>query len=393
MSSNKDPYFRTDTHHAMIDRKTKLRVAHLIYSEKVGGSETVAANICSRLDRDRFDPMVLFYFKSQGSMPRILERLGVPCAGFGMTRSLFLLRPFLVARLLKRLKIDMLHVHHVRLYLRVASGARLARLKGIIVTEHAKFSISRSPRLQEGCRKTARSVDFFTVVSNNLKQYFVETLRVPESRIKVVPNGIDTRRFQPCTQRGELAALLPQGIRDDKDKKIIITVGRFAEAKDHFTLLAAVRQLARHRQDFHLVMIGDGELHSAVEQRIKELELESYITTPGSRSDVDSLMPGADLFVLSSKREGLPMVVMEAMACGLPVVATKVGGIPEVVHHGENGALVPPGKPEQLAAALDSFLEDPQKAADMGHAARNLIAERYDLDVIAARYAALYSSL
>ncbi len=368
---------------------TKRRIAHLIYSQKVGGSETVAANICSHLDRNCFDPMVLFFYKSHGSMPDILSHLGVPYHGFNICRKNILFRPFLIASLLNRLKIDILHVHHVPLYKGVANGVRFSKVKGVIVTEHAKFSISKSLQLQAACKNTAQAVKFFTVVSENLKKYFVEQLDIPSKSIRVINNGIDTKRFSPNGERKKFAEIIPL----KNSKKIVINVGRFAEAKDHLTLLSAVHKVLQKRDDLHLVLVGDGELRSAIEMKIDELGLGNHVSLLGSRSDVDKLMPSADIFVLSSKREGLPMVLMEAMSSGLPVVATDVGGIAELVHNNVNGALVPPQNADSLAEAINTILEHPNKALQMGKSARNLIINRYSLDKISESYAALYNSI
>ncbi len=371
---------------------TRIRVAHLIYSEKVGGSETVAANVCSRLDRHRFDPMLLFFYKSRGSMPQILSRLGVAHDGLNITRSSLVVRPFLVAAHLNRLRIDILHVHHVHLYRRVARGVRLSRVRGVVVTEHAKFSISRSASLQGWSRKTARRANIFTVVSNNLKNYFVEELDIPEQLIRVIYNGIDTERFVPRRGRGKLTDILAPA-NSGKDIRIMISVGRLAEAKDHLTMLNALKMLRKQRNDFHLVLIGDGELRSTIGRQIRSLELSDNVTVAGSRSDVDDLMPAGDLFVLSSKREGLPMVIMEAMASGLPVVATAVGAVPEIIRDGENGLLVPPGDPRRLAAAINTLLDNRSRAVEMGHAGRRFIVGNHSLEAIAAQYAALYSAI
>ncbi len=365
----------------------KRRIAHLIYSQKVGGSEIVAANICSRLDRNIFDPMVLFFYKSQGSMPDILSLLGVPCRGFNICRWNILFKSFLIASLLNRLKVDILHVHHVPLFKGVANGVRLSRVKGVVVTEHANFSISKNPKLQSACRKIAGSVDFFTVVSDNLKKYFVEELNIPEQYIRVIGNGIDTERFTLEKPKGKLLEI--QALY--KKKKILLNVGRFAEAKDHITLLSAVKKVVQKRDDLALVLVGDGELRPVIEQKIRELDLGNHVCLLGSRSDVDQLMADADIFVLSSKREGLPMVVMEAMASGLPVVATNVGGISEVVRDDINGTLVPPQNADLLAEAITNILEHPQKADDMGKSARKLIVDHYSLDKITDSYAALYN--
>ncbi|MEN8136797.1 MAG: glycosyltransferase [Thermodesulfobacteriota bacterium] len=365
------------------------RIAHLIYSRKIGGSEMVAAHVCSNLDRNRFDPMVLFMYRSSGAMPEVLSRLGVPCHGFEMTRFSFLLRPFIVARVLSRLRIDILHVHHIPLYKRVSLGVKFSRVKGVVFTEHAKYSISRSEKLQEACRRAAGQVKFFTTVSEDLKKYFVSELDIPDHTIQVILNGVDTKRFTPVKEKTELRKILSPSCTG----KILITVGRLTEAKDQVTLLRAVKLLVGKGIDLCLVLVGDGELRKLIEGTIRELDLGKHVYLLGNRTDVDNLLPHADLFVLSSRREGLPMVLLEAMSCRLPVVSTSVGGIPEVIRDGVNAFLVAPEDPEDLAQKIETMLAKPEMAEDIGTSNREMVAAEYSMAKTAEQYSQLYEQI
>ncbi|MBU0681019.1 MAG: glycosyltransferase [Proteobacteria bacterium] len=365
------------------------RVAHLIYSPQIGGSEMVAAHVCNNLDRSRFEPMVLFMYRSSGAMPEVLSRLGVPCHSFDMTRLSFLLRPFIVARILNKLQVDVLHVHHIPLYRRVAQGVRLSRVKGVVFTEHAKFSISRTPSLQEACRRAARQVAHFTTVSEDLKNYFVTQLDIPASAIQVILNGVDIKRFRPVNREKVGQKILPSS----GGGKIMISVGRLTEAKDQVTLLRAMKLLMQKQINLSLVLVGEGELRPLLEKTIRELDLQKAVFLLGNRTDVDALLPHADLFVLSSRREGLPMVLLEAMACQLPVVSTSVGGIPEVVQDGVNGLLVDPENPEALAAKIAVLLTQPDMASKMGAANRQKVVAEYSMAQTAERYGQLYEQV
>jgi len=365
------------------------RVAHLIYSKKIGGSEMVAANVCSNLERERFDPMVLFMYKSDGAMPEVLSSLGVSYSGFELSRFSSLFRPLIVASVLNRLKIDILHVHHIPLYMKVALGARLSRVKGVVFTEHAKFSISRSVTLQDGCRRVAREADYFTTVSDNLKQYFVEELGMQQSAIEVVLNGVDVQRFKPDNAKGNLQKMLPAFTQG----KMLISVGRLSEAKDQETLLLAMKKLANDGVDVSLALVGEGELRGNLERSIEQLGLEQRVFLLGNRTDVHELLPDAAMFVLSSRREGLPMVLLEAMASGLPVVSSRVGGIPEVVKEGENGFLVPPENPDLLAEKIVLMLNQQEQARAMGAANRTMVVSRYSMKKTADRYAQFYENI
>lgn len=367
----------------------KIRVAHLIYSKDVGGSEIVAGNVCSCLDRLLFEPLVLFMQKSNGRMPEILENLHVPSKCLNMRWRSIPFEAYYLAYVLNRLKVDILHVHHIPLYLRIAKAVRLSRVKGVIFTEHAKYSIEQSERLQEGCRTAAQQVNSFTTVSSDLKDYFVRDLKIPESSVQVVLNGVDTNRFNPKNKSSLLRSMLP----DDFSGKILIHVGRLAEAKDHKTLLAAMKQIVENGQDVFLFLVGDGELRLTIEQQVAELGLKKCVKMLGMRSDVDKLLFEADVFVMSSKREGLPMVLMEAMSCGLPVISTDVGGISEIVRDQVSGLLVEPGRPACLAKAIEQLLGRSDVGALLGKKARKIIVEKYSLEATAKNYVQLYDQI
>ena len=219
----------------------RLRVAHLIYSPAVGGSEMIAANICNQLDRSMFDPIVLFMYPGSGPIPEILKARNIPTYHINQTRIKRLLGPFLSIIALARLKIDILHVHHIPNWLHIWRAARLAKIPVVILTEHAKYSISRSNKLQEACRWAAGLADCFTAVSEDLKNYFLKEIGIPEKSIMVIPNGIDTTRFTPGPRNEALLDLLPEGFGE----KILISVGRLTEAKDQFTLLSAIEILKK----------------------------------------------------------------------------------------------------------------------------------------------------
>lgn len=366
-----------------------LRVAHLIYSPAVGGSEMIAANICGQLDRSLFDPLVLFMYQGPGPIPEILRSRNIPTYHINQTRIKRLLGPFFSVNALARLRIDILHVHHVPNWLHIWRRARLAKIPVVVLTEHAKYSISRSNKLQEACRRAARLADCFTAVSEDLKNYFVKEIDIPAKSIMVIPNGIDTTRFTPGPRNGALLDLLPEGF----GRKILISVGRLAEAKDQLTLLSAIEILKKQGRNIYLILIGDGEMRKPLETEIVNKKLTDCVNLVGSRSDIDQLLPGADVFILSSKREGFPMSILEAMAAGLPVIATKVGGIPEVIQDGQNGILVPPQDPVSLANAICRVLDDSEYAGNLGQEARLTIEKNYSLKTITDAYTKLYLSL
>jgi glycosyltransferase involved in cell wall biosynthesis len=166
-----------------------------------------------------------------------------------------------------------------------------------------------------------------------------------------------------------------------------------AEAKDQFTLLSAIELMKKQGRNIYLILIGDGEMRRPLETEITRKSLTDCVHLAGSRSDIDQILPGADAFVLSSKREGLPMSILEAMSAGLPVIATNVGGIPEVIRDGENGILVPSQDPDSLAGAICKVLDDSNYARELGKKARETIESKYSLTTVTEAYSRIYLSL
>ena len=169
-----------------------------------------------------------------------------------------------------------------------------------------------------------------------------------------------------------------------------MTVGRLQAPKDPITLVRALAELGATGRG------GDRRRRprpAAVESEVRRLGLESVVRLAGERDDVGELLAGADLFVLSSRSEGLPLSILEAMAAGLPVVASSVGGVPELVVEGETGLLVPPGDPHALAAAMERLLDDPALRRRLGAAGRTRVSEHFDLAVARRAHLDLYRAL
>jgi glycosyltransferase involved in cell wall biosynthesis len=205
----------------------------------------------------------------------------------------------------------------------------------------------------------------------------------------LIPNGIPTDEYAPDPNRRrrwrERHGLEPEAI-------VLTHVGRFAPPKNHALLIEAFAQLRTHTP-LYLLLVGGGELEDAVRQQVVELGLQDRVRFLGVRADVPAILNASDLFVLSSRWEGNPLSVMEAMAAGLPVVSTAVGGVPELVREGETGLLVPSGDAAALARALQALVDDPARREAMGKAARQHAITHFDIRHTVRQYETLYERL
>ena len=322
-----------------------------------------------------------------GAMGLEAQRAGIPTESLDLQRSLGIVpRFFRLVRMLRAWRPDVLHSHMVHANLMARAARALAPVPALVSTIH---SINDGGALRMAAyRLTSGLVDRFTIVSRLAAQRYVAIGAVPETRLQIVPNTVDTARFRRLPQaRGAIRQELGVG-----DGFLWLAVGRFEPAKDYPTMIAAFARLAAERPDSQLVLVGEGSLKSEVERLVRQGGLAGRVRLLGVRRDVPELLSAADGYVLSSAWEGMPVAVLEASAVGLPIVATSVGGVPEVVEDGTTGLLVPPGNPAALADAmirLESL--SPEGRAAMGRRGRTLVEERYGIERVMQMWERLYS--
>ena len=204
-------------------------------------------------------------------------------------------------------------------------------------------------------------------------------------KVDVIPNGIPAPEAISLQARNQIR----HDIAGDETRSIIITVGRFSTAKAYEDMIEAFDLLRQKDQKPLLLMVGKGSTVDSVKAKINSLRLDQSVILAGERHDVPQLLASSDVYASSSHREGLPLAVLEAMMAGLPIVATSVGDIPNVVTE-DTGVIVPPRNPAMLAAALEKLLGDPQRMLAMGKAARKRALTEYSVDVWMRRHVALY---
>jgi glycosyltransferase involved in cell wall biosynthesis len=351
-----------------------LRVVHVTLGLEVGGQEKLLVELARHADRRR----VALHFVSLGTRGVLagdIEACGWPVTALGAPDGL---RPGLVprlARLFREARADVIHTHDDRPNIYGAPAAKLAGAR-VVHTRHSQGSrLSRRQALLVAA--VARCTDRFVCISRDSAARAVRA-GVPQSRVRTIWNGIDLSRFGP-------SGPCPQGPA--------VIVARLAPEKDVSTLLRAAALAARSRPDFRLEIAGDGPCRPELERLAGELGLAESVRFLGAVRDVPALLGRARLFVLSSLTEGISLTLLEAMARGLPVVATHVGGNVEVVAEGQTGLLVPPREPERLAGALLGLWGDVEAGARLGWAGRQRAERYFDVRRMVAEYEALYASL
>jgi len=235
-------------------------------------------------------------------------------------------------------------------------------------------------------RLLAPFIDTHVAVSTHLQRWLLECVRVRPEKVRVVRNGVDAIRFQPLPERDRARAQHGYGAAD----LVFGAVGRLTPVKDHPSLLEAFQSVSTRHPHSRLILVGDGEERSTLEEQVRRRGIADRVRLVGHRDDVAQWLGIMDVFVHSSLMEGMSNAVLEAMAVGLPVVATAVGGTPEIVEHGVTGLLVPPATPDALAGAMVSYCENDHVRAAHGAAGRERAEKHFPVMQMVEGYVDVY---
>ncbi len=353
-----------------------------------GGAEQLLLSTLRHIDRDRFDVEVAYVLPHKDALVPPIQATGtqVHCLGRGGRAGRA--GPAWVLRLRRLLREGHFDVVHTQMPLS-AAVCRLVAARGttLVHTEHNVWDRHRLASRWANALTYPRSARTLAV-SDSVGRSIRRPRLLPGSwpPVEVLRQGIDLGAV-PTGADARAAARDELGL--DHHAPVVGTVGNFTAKKDHETMLAAVAAMADRLPGLRLVLVGTGPLEDQLRRRAVDLGLGGVALFPGSRGDVMELLPAFDLFCLSSRFEGLPIALLEAMASGVPCVATAVGGVPEVLTHGVDGVLAPAGDPGALADALARVLEDAAMARDLGAAGRRT-ASGFDIAVAAGRLQEIY---
>ncbi len=364
----------------------RIRVLFVVGNFVAGGAERHLVELWKRIDRDRFE-VVIACFRREGAFLAEVESLGWPVHDLRIGRRIYdssgiagLVR---LVHLVRDVRPDVVHGYLFGPNLFAVIAGRLAGVAGVVVAKR-NVDAFETPRQVRVSRVAHRLATHVTAVSEAAADSVV-ALGVPRARITVIPNGVDAARFDPPAP----AEAARRALGADSTP-LVGSVGCLAARKDYGTLLEALGLLAGRGLAFRAALVGDGPERGALEARAAALGLADRVRFLGERTDVDRLLPGMDVFVLSSREEGIPNALLEAMAAGRACVATAVGGTPEVLHDGETGWLVPPGAPGALADALEQALTQPGEARRRSEAACRAAREEMSIEAMARRHEEFY---
>jgi glycosyltransferase involved in cell wall biosynthesis len=360
---------------------------------RAGGAERLALEIATRLDSSRFrSSLCATRFDAtrepnddEGAALARLRDAGASLLALGRTRPAELRQWRPLAAYLRSEHVDVVHAH---MFGSNVWGTIIGRLVGVpvVIAHEHTWSFQGAPLRRLLDRELiGRFSDAFVSVSREDRRKMIEIEGIPAERIRFIANGITPEAPTPGRDlRAELGL---------DSEPVIGAVGALRAQKAYDVLIRAVADLRAGYPGLRVLIVGDGSEEARLRASIAELGLQETVLLLGRRLDVADVLAALDVAVCSSRFEGSPLAVMEYMEAGLPIVATRVGGVPDLIDDGVHGLLVEPENPAALAGAIRSLLEDRERASAMGARARERRRSEFDLDVMVHNFEALYEEL
>ena len=361
-----------------------------LFHPLVGGTEKQAQRLAKKLQERGVTISILT--REVKGCPDHEEIDGIPVfrkiktTEFGILWGISYMLSTLVFLIRFRKEYDLIHCHHLQGFHSLIAVLMKGLLnKKVIIKvagggERGDIYAIKARKLGWLYLRLLKRADRIIAVSREITSQLRENGFHP-SIIQEIPNGVDTCQFTP----GE--SPLPSS------ERLILYVGRLDPLKGLDDLIRAFRKVHERYPEARLVLVGEGEVESNLMHLARELKISDQVSFEGLQEDVKSYLGKSEIFAFPSLTEGLSNVLLEAMACGLPVVATRIGGNMELVEHGVNGILINPGDPEGLSEAIITLLADPEQSRQMGREGRKRVDERYSLDKVAGEYLMLYRQL
>src|SRR4030042_3795671 len=368
----------------------KINILHIYQNSKIGGVQQQLLSLLKAYSRERFNPI----FCCLGPKEELGKEIEETKIGFIPLNKLRynIFSPGIVLelyRLMKKKQIHVVRTHRYRSNLYGRLAAFLAGVPVIIASVHDNYRTDKRLKRIIMNRILSKITDKIVAVSEDVKEDIIRYDRIAPSKIEVIPNGIDVERFNPEKNTTDIRKEFSLGENDI----VIGFIGRIVPAKGLEYLLNALPYLNEKFKSIKLLIVGEGSLVEELKERAKKNNIFNNILFTGRRRDIPEILASINIFVMPSIAEGFPNALLEAMAMGKPIVATEVGGIPEIVKNGFNGLLVPPRDTVSLSKAIKELISNDQLAAKLGQAASNLVHDNLSIKAIAQKWQSLYLSI
>ena len=362
------------------------RIAHCVLSLEVGGLEVLVANLARDAQRHGYKPVIIC-LDEIGVLGEELSSSGIDVRVLNRKAGFFDYNVFVaIVGILRDCDIDVIHTHNFEAYKYAALARRLTKIKRLVHTQHGLVSGLNS-RKRMLIRLLRGAADYICPVSESVAVQLKMLGWIRDNNYASILNGVNVQEFTPN------AAVRDEYRRNfdiSPEDLVCICVARVAEVKDHETLITGFEAFLVRQENAKLLVVGDGPLFSNIEKLVAQKNLKDKVLLLGERNDVLQLLQMSDVFVMTSKSEGVSIALLEAMSTGIVPVVTEVGGNREVVDSGTNGFLVAVQSPNDLACALRDLQANESLRLGMGDAARARVISQFSLDKTVRAYATVY---
>lgn len=367
-------------------------VMHVIYRLAMGGLENGLVNLINHMPPERYRHAIVcltdftdFRERIRSPSVSVLALQKKPGVDLSAYRKLW--------GIIHDLQPMIVHTRNLPTF-EMAALAAVARVPVRIHGEHGRDvhdAYGTSKKFLVFRKVLDPAVHHYVAVSQDLKQWLIQKVAVSSEKVSQIYNGVDKKKF--CSPVRKSRDIFPRGFASG-DQIVIGTVGRFQKVKDQATLVNGLAVLLKKHPKManavRLVMVGDGPLRGELEQLAYDCQLTNVVWMSGPRTDISSLLQSMDIFVLPSEAEGISNTILEAMASGLPVIATRVGGNVELVRDGETGLLIPPKDPQALSKALLTYLQDASLMRRHGERGRKRVEMEFSMEAMVEHYLQVY---
>ena len=362
----------------------RVHVQHVLLSLQPGGLENGVVNVINGLDSLRIQNSVCCLKQAGEFASRIKDR-GVPVFEMGLQKGNDLLLPFRLAMLFRRSNVDIVHTRNAEAFFYGFLGAKIAGVSSIIHSEHGRTFDDRAIRFWAQ-RLFSKYTNIIFALSEQLRSDLVKFVGIPADKIGVQYNGVDVSRFS--TMRGEDVR---RELGIGAERVVVGSIGRLVSVKNYPLLLRAVKSV--NLDITTILFVGDGPELDKLKKLATNDGLIKRVIFLGHREDVADLLGAMDIFVLPSVSEGMSNTMLEAMAAGIPVIASRVGGNPEIVRDGIDGLLFENGNEGELRERLIRLIGSPALRMQLGVAGRKRVIDKFSMEAMISRYESLYTSV
>ena len=366
-----------------------IRILHIVTTLDIGGAEAQIRDVVTRLDRKRFLP-VIAWLKGVGEMAEQFEAKDVRAVNLDMERRMARIGPAI--QLMRSFKPHVVHTHLGKADVVGALAARFTGVPVLVSTKHNEDDYLKYPPVGLAALGIARMADRVVVISDAVGRFLRRKTHLSPERITKILYGYPANGRRVGTDP-LVSVELKRELGLDPQSMLVTCVARLTKQKGLLDLLRAMSRLREAAPEARLLLVGRGEMGPKLHEVVDLLGLKSVVRFLGFRRDIRRILSGSDLMVLPSHWEGFGLVLLEAMEAGIPIVATRVGAIPEVMAEGETGIIVPPHDPDALATGLVHLLRHPETAVEMGCAGRRRLSEEFGMRKAVQAHENLYEEL